>query len=56
MTTHPPVSNATDSPLRLGEGLGRRVEPVETVRSRTMFAAGVGTLKGLKLERLVKRS
>ena len=40
----------------MGEGLGRRVELVETVRSMTkrqievtMFAAGVGMLEGLAL-------
>jgi len=58
---HPPLSNATDSALRLGEGLGRRVEPVETVRSKTkrqievmMFAAGVGRLEGLKVGKLAE--
>ena len=71
-TTHPLNSKATDSPLPAGEGLGRRVEPVEMVRSTekaaemmkltkrqievTMFAAGVGTLKGLKIGMLVEQS
>jgi len=36
MTTHLLISNATDSPLPVGEGLG--------VRSLSMFAAGVGKL------------
>jgi len=58
MTTDPPLSNATDSPLpfalsgvpaksKRGEGLG--------VRSVTMFAAGVGTLEGLKVGKLVEQ-
>ncbi len=47
MTTHPPLSNTTDSPLLKGEGLG--------VRSITMFAAGVGTLEGLKNGKLVQQ-
>jgi len=62
MSTRPPLSNATDSPLLSGEGLGRRVELVETVRSMTkrqievtMFAAGVGTLEGLKVGKLVEK-
>jgi len=72
MTTDPPLSNATDSPLpfalsgvpaksKRGEGLGRRAEPVEAVRSKTkrqievtMFAAGVGTLESLKVGKLVE--
>jgi len=72
MTTDPPLSNATDSPLpfalsgvpaksKLGEGLGRRVEPVETMRSMmkrqievTLFAAGFGTLEGLKNGKLIE--
>jgi hypothetical protein len=48
-----PISNATNPPLPLGEGLGRRVEPVETVRSLpkrqievTMFVAMVGKFEG----------
>ena len=63
MTTHPPISNATDSPLLSGEGLGRRVELVETVRSLpkrhievTIFAAGVETLEGLKVKKLIGNS
>lgn len=54
------ISNATDSPRPLGEGLG--VEPVETVRSKTkrqieltMFAAAVGTLEGLRATKLVEQ-
>lgn len=68
MTTHPPFSDATDSPSRstplglpLGEGLGRRVELVETVMSNltkrqievTMFACGVemlGRLEGWEVD------
>lgn len=61
MTTHPLISNATDSPSRItpvGEGLGRRVELVETVRSKltktqievTMCVTGVRTLECLKVE------
>ncbi len=43
------ISNATDSPLPLGDrrGLG--------VRSVTMFATGAGTLEGLKAEKLAGR-
>ena len=73
MTTDPPLSNATDSPLpfalsgvpaksKRGEGLGRRVEPVETMRSMTKrqievttFVAGVGTLEDLKVGKLVEK-
>ena len=65
MIVHPPIPNATDSPLpfalsgvpaksKRGEGLGRRVEPVETVRSLTMFAAGVRTMEGLMVGEQVK--
>ena len=53
MTTHPLISNATDSPLPVGEGLG--------VRSMTkwqievmMFACGVENLEGLKVGKLVE--
>lgn len=45
MTSRPLISNATDSHLLLGDGLG--------VRLLTMFAAGVGTLEGLKVEKLI---
>jgi len=46
MNIHHLISNATDSPLPQGEGLG--------VRSFTMFAAGVGTLDELKQTKLVQ--
>jgi hypothetical protein len=70
MSTNSSFSNATYSPLpfalsgvpaksKRGEGLGRRVEPVETVRSVTkrqievtMFACGVEKLEGLKVGKL----
>jgi hypothetical protein len=48
MITRPPLSNAKDSPLLSGEGLG--------VRSVTMFAAGVGTLEDLQAGKLVGES
>ncbi len=47
MTSDPSISNATNPPLHLGEGLG--------VRSTPMFAAGVGTLEELKGNKLVER-
>jgi hypothetical protein len=48
MTTHPLISNATDSPLSQGEGLGVRFLTKRQI-DVTMFAAGVGTLEGLKV-------
>jgi len=56
------ISSATDSPLPVGEGLGVRstekaVEMMKLTKRQievTMFAAGVGTLEGLKAGRLVE--
>jgi len=48
MTAHPPISNATDSPLLLGEGLGERSIPKRQIEV-TMFACGVEKLEGLAL-------
>jgi len=62
MTTRPPISNATDSPLPAGEGLGVRslkamavstektVEMMELTKKQievTMFAVGAAKLKQL---------
>ena len=69
MPTHPLISNATN-PLSLRERARRRADGssfahrVEAARSNltkrqievTMFAAGVGTLKGLKVGKLVEQS
>jgi len=41
------VSNATDSPLPLGEGLGVRSNLTKRQIEVTMFAAGVEKLEGL---------
>jgi len=46
------ISSATDSPLPLGEGLGVR-SMIKRQIEVTMFAAGVGTLEGLKVGKLV---
>jgi len=54
MTTHHLFSNATDSPLLLGEGLGVRSIPKRQIEV-TMFAAGVGTLEDLKVGKLVEK-
>jgi len=62
MTTQLLISNATDSPLPAGEGLGVRstekaVEMMKLTKRQievTMFAAGVGTLEGLKDVNLVE--
>ena len=63
MTIHPLIPNATDSPLLSGEGLGVRstenaVEMMKLTKRQievTIFAAGVGTLEGLKVEKLVQQ-
>ena len=63
MTTHYSLSKATDSlsrstPLGLlsREGLGRRVEPVETVRSfQFLKAAAVSTEKAIEMMKLTKK-
>jgi hypothetical protein len=46
MTAHHPISNATDSPLRLGEGLGVRSLTKKQIEV-TMFAGETGEQSGL---------
>ena len=52
MTTHHPISNATDSPLHVGDGLGVRSKLTKRQIEVTMFAWGVGTFEGLKVDKL----
>ena len=62
MTTCPLISNATDSPLLSGEGLGVRstekaVEMMKLTKRQievTVFSAGVGMLEGLQDNRFVE--
>ena len=54
MAFHHLISNATDSPLPVGEGLGVRSKRVRSNLTKrqievTMFAAGVEKLEGLAL-------
>ena len=44
MTTHPLISNATDSPLPAGEGLRVRSLPKRQIEV-TMFAAGSNNIQ-----------
>ena len=53
MTAHHPIANATDSPLPVGEGLGVRSMTKRQIEV-TMFAAGVGTLEGLRVGKLTE--
>jgi hypothetical protein len=58
MAAYRPISSATDSPLPLGEGLGRRVEPVEMVRSMAgqfLKAAAVLIENAVEMMKLTKR-
>ena len=58
MTLYLLISKATSSPLPSGEGLGRRVELVETVRSTAgnfLKAAAVSTEKVVEMMKLTKR-
>jgi len=48
MTTQHPISNATDSPLLSGEGLGVRSIPKKQIEV-TMFACGVEKMESLKI-------
>jgi hypothetical protein len=54
MTINHHISNATDSPLHLGEGLGVRSMTKRQIEV-TMFAARVETLEGLKVGRLIEK-
>jgi len=53
MTTHHPISNATDSPLPVGERLGVRSKLTKRQIEVTMFAAGAEKLESLGAEKLV---
>ena len=58
MTTNTLISKATYSPLHMGDGLGRRVELVETVRSMAgnfLKAAAVSTENVIEMMKLTKR-
>ena len=48
ITSQIPVSNATDSPLPVGEGLGVRSNLTKRQIEVTMFATAAGTLRDLK--------
>ena len=50
MSTHPPLSNATDSPLPVGEGLGVRSMAVQFLK-----AAAISTEKAVEMMKLTKR-
>jgi len=52
ITTHPPISNATDPPLPVGEGLGVRSMPKQQIEV-TILAAGVEALEGLKVGNVI---
>ena len=56
MTTHHPISNATDSPLHVGDGLGVRSKLTKRQIEVTMFAAGVEKLEGLKVGKLIEKT
>lgn len=56
MTTHLYISNAADSPLPVGEGLGVRSKLMKRQIEVTMFASGVEMLEGLKDGKFEKRS
>ena len=55
MTIRHPISDATDSHLLLGEGLGVRSKLTKRQIEVTMFAAGVGKLEGLRNTTLIKQ-
>ena len=52
MISHSLISNATVSPLPVGDGLGVRSITKRQIQV-TMSAAGVGTLEGLKVGKLL---
>lgn len=61
MTIHAPISNATNPPLPLGEGLGVRSKRVRSNLTKrqievTMFEAGIGTLEDFIIYRLTNKS
>ena len=49
------VSKSKKSPSPSGEGLGVRSNLTKQQIEVTMFAAGVGTFEGLKVEKLLER-
>jgi len=53
MTSRPFISNVTDSPLPVGEGLGVRCMTKRQIEV-TMFVAGVEKLEGLKVGKLIE--
>ena len=60
MTAHYLISNATDSPLPLGEGLGVRSKRVRSNLTKrqievTMFVCGIEKLDDLKIGKLVEQ-